>query len=266
MTRIGEYLSAQRDLEPLDRDVLAAHVLGVPRSLLYSHPERGLDPDERRRLDALVRARQCGMPVAYLTGRQEFWSLELRVDPRVLIPRPDTELLVETALTRLTPGARVLDLGTGSGAIAIALAVERPACRITASDRDANALDVARRNAARHEVGITFRASDWFSRVDGPFEVIVSNPPYVAETDPHLDDLRDEPRDALIAGPEGLEALSAIVGDAPAYLTSSGWLLVEHGWDQADAVRTLFAAAGFGAIETVVDLAGHERVTLGQRT
>lgn len=274
--QLGEYLGAQRDLAPIDVDVLAAHVLGVPRSFLYSHPERGLDAGEQRRLEELVGARRRGVPVAYLVGRQEFWSLELHVDSRVLIPRPETELLVETALTRLRRNARVLDLGTGSGAIAIALARERPDCRVTGSDHDANALDVARLNAKEHGADITFQSSDWFASFGEPcgkprggpcgepFDVIVSNPPYVAERDPHLDALASEPRHALVAGPTGLDALTVIVRDAPRHLAAGGWLLVEHSWDQASAVRDLYAAAGFAAIESVRDLAGHERVTLGR--
>jgi release factor glutamine methyltransferase len=261
---LGNYLNAQRHLDRIDADVLAAHVLEVERAYLYSHPERILDSAELARIDALVAQRAAGTPLAYLTGHKEFWSLTLEVDASVLIPRPETELLVEVALTRLADGARILDLGTGSGAIALALAVERDDCSIIATEHDPNALAVARRNAARHGCNVRFLQCDWFGDLDEPFDVILSNPPYIAAADPHLDALNCEPRKALIGGADGLDDLRIIIGAAPDHLTRNGWLLVEHGWDQAQRVRTLFRDAGFAGLETHRDAAGLERVTAGQ--
>lgn len=264
VTTLGDYLNAQRHLDRIDADALAAHVLEVGRAYLYTHPERDLGHEELARIDTLVAQRAAGTPLAYLTGHKEFWSLTLEVDTRVLIPRPETELLVEAALTRLKDGARILDLGTGSGAIALALAVERPDCSITATEHDPGALAVARRNAARHGCDIRFLQCDWFGDLDRQFEVILSNPPYIAAADPHLDSLSCEPRKALISGADGLDDLRIIVGAAPNHLAHQGWLLVEHGWDQAKRVRNLFRDAGFTALETRRDPAGHERITAGQ--
>lgn len=264
VTTLGDYLNAQRHLDRIDADALAAHVLEVGRAYLYTHPERDLGHEELARIDTLVAQRAAGTPLAYLTGHKEFWSLTLEVDTRVLIPRPETELLVEAALTRLKDGARILDLGTGSGAIALALAVERPDCSITATEHDPGALAVARRNAARHRCDIRFLQCDWFGDLDRQFEVILSNPPYIAAADPHLDSLSCEPRKALISGADGLDDLRIIVGAAPNHLAHQGWLLVEHGWDQAKRVRNLFRDAGFTALETRRDPAGHERITAGQ--
>lgn len=263
-TALGHYLNAQQHLDRTDADALAAHVLGVERAYLYSHPERVLGSEELARIDTLVARRAAGTPLAYLTGHKEFWSLTLEVDRNVLIPRPETESLVAAALTRLQDGARILDLGTGSGAIALALAVERPNCSITATENDAGALAVARRNAARHGCDIRFLQCDWFDDIDSQFEVILSNPPYIAAADPHLESLSCEPRTALVGGVDGLDDLRLVVGAAPNHLVQHGWLLVEHGWDQAERVRNLFCEAGFAALETHRDPSGHERVTAGQ--
>ena len=264
VTTLGDYLNAQQHLDRIDVDALAAHVLEVGRAYLYSHPERDLSSQELARINTLVTQRAAGTPLAYLTGHKEFWSLTLEVDRNVLIPRPETESLVEAVLTRLENGARILDLGTGSGAIALALAVERGDCSIMATEKDPGALAVARRNAARHGCDIRFLQCDWFGDIDGRFEVILSNPPYIAATDPHLDSLSCEPRSALISGVDGLDDLRLIIGTAPNHLARHGWLLVEHGWDQAERVRDLFRAAGFAVLETHRDPAGHERVTAGQ--
>ena len=265
---VGEALDAARGVLPrLDADVLTAHALGCSRDTLYAFPERAMPTDDARRLAGFVRRRRRGEPLAYIVGQREFWSLTLCVDPRVLVPRPETECLVEAALARIGDIATVLDLGTGSGAIALAVAASRSNARVVGVDRDSGCIDVARQNAARLELTATFRQSDWFSALDPSerFDVVVANPPYVADGDPHLDDdgLRFEPRDALVAGTDGLDALRRIVPAAPSHLVRGGWLCVEHGHDQQAAVRDLFLEHGFQDIETAPDLAGMPRVTCG---
>src|SRR5690606_4258090 len=215
--------------------------------------------------------RAAGEPVAYLTGRRGFWTLDLAVTPDTLIPRPETELLVEQALQRLgsEAEARVADLGTGSGAIALAIAAERPLARVAAVDRSAGALAVARANALAHglEGRVEFLAGDWFAPLQGRrFDLVVSNPPYIAEGDPHLarGDLRYEPAPALASGPDGLDAIRTIVAAAPRHLLPGGWLLLEHGFDQGAAVRGLLEARGFAEVATVPDLEGRDRVSLGR--
>lgn len=253
----------------LDAELLLAHVLGKPRSYLRTWPEREPDAAQCAAFAALLERRRAGEPVAYLLGRQGFWSLELEVAPHTLIPRPDTELLVETALA-LCPGgpARVLDLGTGTGAIALALACERPAWRVLGVDRVAEAVALAERNRARLGLGnARFVESRWFSALAGErFAMIVGNPPYIAADDRHLSegDVRFEPASALVAGQDGLDDIRLIVDEAPEHLEAGGWLLLEHGYDQAEAVRALFAARGFTAVESRRDLGGHQRITLGQ--
>lgn len=249
--------------------ILLAHVLGVDRAWLIAHGGDRLRPDAATRFDALVARRAAGEPVAYLVGRRGFHALELAVSPAVLIPRPETELLVECALARMPIDAAldVVDLGTGSGAIALAIAAARPRARVLATDVSAAALDVARANAARLGLSnVAFAQGPWWMALAGRrFDLVVSNPPYLAEDDPHLEagDLRFEPRAALAAGPDGLDALRVIAAGAPAHLAAGGWLLVEHGRDQGPAVRTLFAEAGLGAITTHRDLEGRDRVTEG---
>ncbi len=251
----------------LDAELLLAHALGKARSHLRAFPENTPDAAALRLFHSLVEARRHGKPIAYLTSKREFWSLELKVTPATLIPRHETELLVELALERIPADAtwRVLDLGTGSGAIALALAKERPGCRLTATDRSAAALAVARENAATLEIpNVEFLEGDWFMPIaERRFDVIVSNPPYVAERDPHLDagDLRFEPRAALAAGTEGLDDLRRIVGAAAGHLAPGGWLLLEHGHDQGATVRALLAARGFEGAATFTDLAGWDRVS-----
>jgi release factor glutamine methyltransferase len=255
----------------LDAEVLLGFLLGQPRARLLARPDTPVDVATGRRYDALLARRAAGEPLAYLTGRRGFWTLELAVDGRVLVPRPETELLVELALARLPAAgaARVLDLGTGSGAIALALAAERPRLAVTAVDRSSAALAVARSNAAALGLGpIDWREGDWFGAVPGQrFELIVSNPPYLAADDAHLGDdgLRFEPRDALVAGPNGLECLAAIAAGAARHLQPGGWLLVEHGATQGAAVRELLAGAGLVEIATTADLAGLPRVGQGRR-
>ncbi|SDU13304.1 peptide chain release factor N(5)-glutamine methyltransferase [Geopseudomonas guangdongensis] len=255
----------------LDAELLLAHALGQSRSYLRTWPEREPSAAQCAAFDALLERRRAGEPVAYLLGRQGFWSLDLEVAPHTLIPRPDTELLVETALA-LGPGgpARVLDLGTGTGAIALALACERPAWQVLGVDRVSEAVQLAERNRARLGLGnARFVESVWFSTLGGErFALIVGNPPYIAADDRHLNegDVRFEPASALVAGQDGLDDIRLIVHEAPEHLEAGGWLLLEHGYDQAEAVRALFAARGFAAVESRRDLGGHQRITLGQWT
>ena len=250
-------------------EILLMHVLDRSRSWLYTWPESEPDTVQCALFDRLVAARRGGVPVAYLTGRRAFWSLDLAVTPAVLIPRPETELLVELALARLprdTPRVAA-DLGTGCGAIALVLASERPLARVTATDASADALAVARANAGRLDIGnIRFVQGDWCAALaTACFDVIVSNPPYIAAGDPHLavGDLRQEPVDALVAGTDGLAAIRAIVAAAPNHLDDGAWLLLEHGWEQGEAVRALLRERGFIRVETQCDIGGRERVSLG---
>lgn len=253
----------------LDAELLLAHALGKSRSYLHTWPERELEAEQLARFQAAQARRLAGEPVAYILGQQGFWSLELEVAAHTLIPRPDTELLVETALA-LVPGtpANVLDLGTGSGAIALALACERPAWRVTGVDRVPEAVALAERNRTRLRLAnASFVASHWFSALAGQrYQLIVSNPPYIAANDRHLGegDVRFEPSSALVAGADGLDDIRLIIQQAPGYLEAGGWLLLEHGFDQAAAVRELLRTRGFGAIESRRDLGGHERISLGR--
>jgi release factor glutamine methyltransferase len=246
---------------------LLALALAVPRSWLLTHGGRALDAAAMQRFEALLARRIAGEPMAYLRGTQGFWTLELEVTPDVLVPRPETELLVELTLARMGEHGALVDLGTGSGAIALALKSERPGWQITATDRSAAALAVATRNAARLGLDVECLHGDWYAPLAGRrFDVIVSNPPYVAPDDPCLagDGLRHEPRTALAAAEAGLADLAVIVAGAAAHLLPGGWLLLEHGTTQGESVRALLTQAGFTAVETHTDLAGHPRVTLGQ--
>jgi len=246
---------------------LLALALAVPRTWLLTHGAQALDAAVMQRFEALLERRLAGEPMAYLRGRQGFWTLELAVTPDVLVPRPETELLVELALARMGGHGALVDLGTGSGAIALALKSERPAWQISATDRSAAALAVAARNAACLGLDVEFVPGNWYAPLGGRrFDIIVSNPPYVAPDDPCLtgDGLRCEPRTALAAADAGLADLASITAGAATHLSPGGWLLLEHGADQGAAVRALLAAAGCAAIETRADLSGHPRVTLGQ--
>jgi len=257
-----------------DAEILLAHVLGKPRSHLLTWPEKELAEDGLAAFDALVARRVAGEPVAYLLGSRGFYGLELAVSPAVLIPRPETELLVEAALARLPVGSCALaDLGTGSGAIALALACElkrgHKNAQVVAVDFSQQALAVARANAQALGVTVDFRLGSWCDGLaDDVFDMLVSNPPYIRADDPHLarGDVRFEPALALASGADGFDAIRAIVSCAPAHLKAGGWLLLEHGYDQADDVAGLFRAAGFVAVESLIDLQGHARVTLGQRS
>ncbi|NWA23339.1 peptide chain release factor N(5)-glutamine methyltransferase [Pseudomonas gingeri] len=253
----------------LDAELLLAAALGKSRSYLHTWPEKIVSSEAALAFSDFLLRRRGGEPVAYILGQQGFWKLDLEVAPHTLIPRPDTELLVEAALELLpaTP-APVLDLGTGSGAIALALANERPAWQVTAVDRVPEAVALAERN--RQRLGLnnaTVLNSHWFSALDGQrFQLIISNPPYIASSDPHLaqGDVRFEPASALVAGADGLDDLRLIIAQAPQHLLADGWLMLEHGYDQAEAVRELLSAQGFSDVHSRTDLGGHQRISLGR--
>ncbi|MBD3584968.1 peptide chain release factor N(5)-glutamine methyltransferase [Salinimonas sp. HHU 13199] len=258
------------DSAGIDARILLCTVIDKPQTYLFTWPEHELSANEKARFEALVRQRADGQPVAYLTGTRAFWSLTLHVSPTTLIPRPETELLVEQALARLPVGqARVCDLGTGTGAIALAIASERPDVAVTGVDRVADAVELARRNARyNHIENAVFAHSHWFDSLTGQtFSMIVSNPPYVEQNSHYLaeGDVRFEPASALTAGADGLDDIRYIIAQAPAHLKSDGWLLLEHGYNQAQSVQALLQQQGFHDITTVNDLAGQPRVTLGRR-
>ena len=262
---IAEVL-AQSPLDALDTRVLLCHALHLTRVQLITRADHLLNDTEAARLEALLARRAAGEPVAYLTGEREFYGLPFQVTPAVLIPRPDTELLVELACERLPRGGSVLDMGTGSGAIAVAIAHARPDAQVSALDASAAALEVARGNAARNGVHVEFLQSDWYaalSQAPRRFDMIVSNPPYIVAGDRHLSegDLRFEPVDALTDHADGLSALRTIVAGAPAFLAPGGWLLMEHGYHQAQAVRALLQ--GWDQVQSWRDLAGIERASGG---
>ncbi len=271
LAEVAALVAGNPTAEPrAEAEILIAHVLGVARTRLWARPEEAVAPVAARAALDLAQRRATGEPIAYLVGRRAFWTLELEVGPAVLIPRPETELIVEQALARLPAGpARVADLGTGSGAVALALAAERPRWHVVATDSSADALGVARRNAERLGLGVDFRHGDWAQalRPDESFDLIASNPPYVAAGDPHLvdGDLPWEPRTALVAGADGLDAIRGLAPAAFQHLADGGWLLLEHGATQGDAVRGLLARIGLGAVRTMRDLSGLERLTMGRR-
>lgn len=259
-------------LSRLDAQRLLLHALGragTDRAWLLTHEQDGLPSASLADFHALTTRHAAGEPMAYLLGEQEFFALSLRVDARVLVPRPDTETLVSWALNQLTlpdmpAAARVMDLGTGSGAIALALKHARPALTVSAIDASTDALAVAKSNATRLGLDVSFQLSRWLESVQGFFELIVSNPPYVRDADPHLAALGHEPLQALVAGPDGLADLRSIIESAPRHLIPGGWLLLEHGHDQARAVRELLVSRGFDSVCSERDLAGIERCSGGQ--
>jgi release factor glutamine methyltransferase len=266
-----------RGLDRLDAQLLLLHVLGQAphdRAWLLAHDNDALSAEALAALEAAVQRRLAGEPVAYITGHKEFFGLDLQVDRRVLVPRPDTEPLVEWALSLLPPPAgegrdggeppRVIDLGTGSGAIALAFKHSRPDIDVSAVDASADALAVARANAHRLQLEVDFQQGSWLSQVTGRFALIVSNPPYIAAQDPHLPALRHEPLQALASGADGLDDIRDIIRQALAHLQPGGWLLLEHGWDQAARVRHLLAQAGLTEVQSRMDLSGIERCSGGR--
>ncbi|WP_372966502.1 peptide chain release factor N(5)-glutamine methyltransferase [Marinobacter sp.] len=256
------------DSPKLDAELLLSHVTGLSRTSFRAWPERGVSAEQAQQFFALVAERVNGKPIAYLLGRQEFWSLPLKVSPSTLIPRPDTECLVEVALSIALPEtATVLDLGTGTGAIALALASEKPDWQIMASDRISEAVELARENSQRLGVPITVVQSHWFDQIpEGTFDLLISNPPYIAASDRHLSegDVRFEPSSALVAGDDGLDDIRLLVIQGLNRLNAGGWMLLEHGYDQGEAVRDLFASAGWLNIETRKDYGGNDRMTFAQ--
>lgn len=253
-----------------EAEMLLEHVLGRDRAWLFAHADDVPDAEAVARFSGLLARRAQGEPLAYLIGHAGFWTLDLLVSPATLIPRPETELLVETALERLPADAplHIADLGTGSGAIALALASERLRAQVMATDASTAALEVARQNAARNRLAnVAFREGDWFTPLRGErFHLIASNPPYIADADPHLScgDLRFEPPTALSSGSDGLDAIRHLTAHAPHHLLPGGWLLLEHGYDQGEAVRELLCAAGFTDVETRQDLEQRDRISLGR--
>lgn len=266
MSTIGA-LQATLPLAALENRILLCHALGITRVGLITQSERVLSDAETAALNALVERRLNGEPIAYIVGKREFFGLDFAVNGAVLIPRPDTELLVELALERLPAKGRVLDMGTGSGAIAVAIAHTRPDAAVAALDVSEAALEVARGNAAANQASVRFLQSDWYGALAGEvFDLIVSNPPYIAEGDEHLSrgDLRFEPAGALTDHADGLSALRKIGAGATRHLAAQGCLLMEHGYDQAAQVRELLAAQGYAQVQSWRDLAGIERVTGGR--
>ncbi len=273
MSSMRDALSAARSLgvQRLDAQLLLTHVLRQSRAWLIANDDLPLPDDARERFEHLVSRRARGEPCAYLLGTKEFHGLELQVDERVLVPRPDTEVLVDWAVALLreefagVAHPSVVDLGTGSGAIALAVRHAHPAARVVATDASADALDVARENADRLQLPVELARGSWWQAVPGRrFELALSNPPYIAGDDTHLAALHAEPCSALTPGPSGLEALDQIIDAAPAHLAPGGWLLLEHGFDQADAVCERLRAKGFRVVQTRLDLAGQPRCSGGQ--
>jgi release factor glutamine methyltransferase len=274
MGTVADALAAARagGVDRLDAQILLARAIGRARPWLVAHGDAAVAADARRRFDDEAARRASGEPLAYIVGEREFHGLALQVDPRVLVPRPETEALVDWALELLEPLAiaggrpRVADLGTGSGAVALAIKHRQPAAQVVAVDAAPCALAVARANARRLGLDVRFAAGSWWEALDGErFDLVVSNPPYVAAGDPHLAGLRHEPQEALVAGTDGLAALRTIVAGAPAHLLPGGWLLVEHGATQADAVTVLLRAAGLLDTTTRSDLAGLPRCSAARR-
>ncbi len=274
MKVIADYLKNSQNLLPnsdsarLDVELLLCHTLGVERSYLLAYPENALSLDQRKNLEQWITQRQAGYPMAYLLQKRDFWNLTLKVNESTLIPRPETELLVELALEKIKAikNPSILDLGTGSGAIALAIAEERSDAWIIAVDRQQAAIQVAMENARRYQFNnISYIVSHWCDAIVGKFDVIVSNPPYIKLTDPHLQqgDVRFEPHTALIAAQQGFSDLKIIIKQSYSRLNAGGLLAVEHGCEQAAIIREYFAYQGYQKIETQFDLAGLERVTLG---
>lgn len=272
-SRLLSTLDLEATVASLEAHVLLGHALNKSRAYLLAHPDTELGSAQSAAFDALLQRRLHGEPIAYILGQREFYGLDFSVTPAVLIPRPETELLVELALERIPPQQpmRILDLGTGSGAIALTLAKLRPLAQLTAVDVSPEALTVARHNAERLGVSnIRFIQSDWFQALAGDtqFDLVVANAPYIAETDPHLrqGDVRFEPSSALRSGADGLDDIRHIVAQARPYLSAHGWLMLEHGYDQADACARLMQKFGYVEISGHHDLSGQPRLTIGRKS
>jgi release factor glutamine methyltransferase len=267
--RLGHHSLIEREAAQLEAEILLAFTLGESRTYLYTWPERVLSPSLRSHFQQLLDRRILGEPIAYITGEREFWTLTLAVNPHVLIPRSDTELLVETVLALATDDATVFaDLGTGSGAIALSVAKENPSWRVFATDLSEEALCIAADNGVRHQIqNVQFCLGSWCDALPNQcFDIIASNPPYIDELDEHLGqgDLRFEPSSALVAKDNGLADIRQIAVQAPAYLSDNGWLVVEHGWKQGSSVADILTNNGFAHVQTLKDLSGNDRLTKGR--
>jgi release factor glutamine methyltransferase len=261
----SQWRNSQQKLSRLECDLLIAHVTQMSRAQILARPEQSLSRDQLLQLDSFSTALESDTPLAYVLGEKEFFGLLLQVNAAVLVPRPETELLVELALQRLEPGHSVLDAGTGSGAIAIALAHSCQELTVVACDNSEDALGVAAENARRHKTQIDFYRSDWFEQLPSTrWDVVVSNPPYIAANDPHLVSLKAEPSSALIADDDGMADLNTLIEQSPNFLNAGGWLMVEHGYDQAESVRAAMIKRGFKEVHSATDLGGIERVTQGR--
>ncbi len=276
LTSIGELLkqgsaTLASDTAQLDTELLLAHALQQSRTWLHTWPDKTITPEQATTFEQLLQRRQQGEPIAHILGQQSFWTLDLKVTPDTLIPRPETELLVEQALSLIPTNQpwQIADLGTGTGAIALAIASERPKATVVATDQSESALVITRENANTHVINnVSFRHGSWFEPLQGEqFELILSNPPYIATDDPHLaeGDVRFDPDSALSSGRDGLDDLRLITRDSADHLKAGGWLIVEHGYDQGNAVRSLFEQHHYQNIATRRDLGGQERITYGNR-
>ncbi len=267
ITEASAALSSASESPRLDAELLLSHAFSRPRSWLFSHADEPLPDDARAVFSAHLQRRLRGEPIAYILGEQEFWSLTLAVTPDCLVPRADTECLIEWALSLPGDALKVVDLGTGSGAIALALASEKPHWQVTATDVSEAALNVAKRNAQTHRLNIEFGLGNWFEAVEREcFDLVVSNPPYIADTDPHLAHLRHEPQSALTSGHDGLDAIRHIAAHAGAHMTPGAYLALEHGYDQGQRVRDILSEQGFLSATTGTDLAGRDRFTYARRS
>ncbi len=264
MITVKQWLQQTSDLPLIECELLLGQVMSLNRAQILAYPEREISTDALQLLQPVVEQLREGKPFAYITGSREFWGLDLRVTADVLVPRPETELLVELIIELAPNGGNMIDLGTGSGAIAIAVKTERPDLSITAIDSSCAALKIARHNACKLKVDVTFNQQSWLQGSNSAWDIIVSNPPYIADNDPHLPDLLAEPRQALVAGPDGLDDIRQIIPQASQRLRPGGYLLIEHGYDQADRVQQLMSAAKLNNVHSRKDLAGIERVTLAR--
>ena len=262
---VAKWKQANFKTDRLELDILLSKVTGRSRAEIIASPQMTLSNNQLKRLKDDLRTLEAGTPFAYLVGKKEFFGIELEVSESVLVPRPETELLVEMVLTNAPKNATLLDLGTGSGAIALAIAKERPDIQVSASDFSATALEIARKNATSLNLNLTFFHSNWYESLPRKkWDLLVSNPPYVSESDPHLDALEKEPKEALVSGTDGLEAIRHIVRGSSSFLNPQGHLLIEHGFNQSEAVSRIFVANSFKNVVSAKDYSGIERIKLGK--